>query len=336
MWHDNLVGRSCLGHFVRVASLEDEEEVVALTSEVVARSPFGEWKSDEAVVRKWTREIILSYLWLVLLLCDARGKVIGVAICQYIGYDMNVECRILKCKHLYVRPRTANSLRANCSLLIEAIVEAARRSPQVLDVFFVSFGGTRIDSFGKLLAKKGFTKIGTQHVGQVRGARVHDQLREVKKLEDLDEAEQARVCELAYAFFRESDRSTLGMETPNFHYFVARAFQQAEKSCNMLAYDNGQIIGFLSAHIVAIPLTSMQFLQNSFFYIEPDFRGSSISIRMFDSLSTKAEELGLNGVYFGTSGLINVERVSRLLDLRGYRRKGDVYALRVAPTLCQQ
>jgi hypothetical protein len=164
-WNENLVPRTAGGLSVVAAGPQDLHCVSRLFARYLAATAFRERGPDEARLQAWLHEILSSHLWLVLLLRSPHGQAQGFALAQYGGYEVDPEQRILRCRHLHVDPSVTCSLRSAGALLIDALVEAARRSPQVVDVFLITFGAQRLDALRRLCERRGFRRIGTQHLG---------------------------------------------------------------------------------------------------------------------------------------------------------------------------
>lgn len=332
-WYDALVRPTQSGFCVEAAGPKHAPEVLRLADDLLRSSVFEGRAALPGQRRAWVDRILASHLWLVLLLRDREGTSCGLAVCQYTAYDVDREQRILKCKHLYVRPQHQVGLLPLASVLLDAIYEAARRSPQVRDVFLVSFGATEHARVARLLARRGFRRIGTQHLGWGRGGGRLSQVREICGPSVGDTALRARLLELATDFLHESARGTFRGVTQAPERLVDEALLAAEhgRGCVLLAFEGERVVGFIAGRPIELPLVQGRYLQNSYFYVQPGTRGSQLSVHLFDAFADWARRHGLDGLYLGTSGEISLDRVCRLLDLRGYSHSGDVFARAVAP-----
>lgn len=330
-WCANLVRPSNSGLWVQSATLVHEHEVVQLLLEMMLASTWRGSEVDIPAIRNWAQRVLSSQLWLVLLLRDGRGESCGIAVAEYISYDVDPDHRILRCKHLFVRHWIGQSCLPPSHLLLQALLVAARRSPKVRDVFLVTLGAPRISETGKLFQRIGFRRIGTQHLGGCgRLARSYSALREVHSADELDSTTLSRMHKLGQRFLLESGRASLGT-TIDFPRLLAQALAPSEHTTALalLAFDEQKLVGFISGRPAAIALSRRRFLQSSFFYVEPAYRGTPVCTQLFDAFAQKAVDLGLDGAHLGTSSGIEVDRVCRFLQLRGYRHSGDVFSCRV-------
>lgn len=333
-WHHQLTRVSAAGHYVDVASANDQAEVELLLVEMLKFSVFGDQPASASELSRWAHAALSSCLWLVLILRDARGAAQGLAICEYIAYEVDITSRILKCKQFYVRPSAGDSLLPPATLLLDAILEAAVRSPQLRDVFIVSTGAKEHGRLPRVLQRRGFRRIGTQHIG--RGcnpgfcASNHDELQEVESLSSLRPHDVQQLKTLAQAFHVESQRASLGIPVLAFERLLACA--EGGPAPGLVAYlarMRGEIVGFIAGREGAPALSAHRYLYSSFFYVAPPFRPTALALKLFDAFASKAQQLGLAGVCLGTSSDITVDRVCRLLELRGFPHGGDVLTARV-------
>ena len=356
-WNENLVPRTAGGLSVVAAGPQDLPCVSRLFTRYLPTTAFSEHGPDAARLQAWLYEILSSHLWLVLLLrspqCDADGdgdgdgrdQVQGFALAQYGGYEVDPEQRILRCRHLYVDPSVASSLRSASALLVDALVEAARRSPQLVDVFLITFGAQRLDALRRACERRGFRRIGTQHLGLCtqalclpngprpppRAAELPAGLRPIASRQEVEAGLYRQLRRQAEAFFRESARTGLGPIELDLDRLIAQALRPdpGGRPAALLALRDGQLAGFIAAAPAWLAPLEWRLLQSSFFYVDPAHRGGRVGLSLFEGLSRLAASHGFEGVYLGTSGEIQTPRTCRLLALRGYRHQGDVLALRL-------
>ena len=348
-WNENLVPRTAGGLSVVAAGPQDLPCVSRLFTRYLATTAFSEYGPDAARLQDWLHEILSSHLWLVLLLRsprdDGEGQVQGFALAQYGGYEVDPEQRILRCRHLYVDPSVACSLRSASALLVDALVEAARRSPQLVDVFLITFGAQRLDALRRACERRGFRRIGTQHLGLCtqaprlpngprppsRGVELPSGLRPIASRQEVDAALYRQLRRQAEAFFRESGRTGLGPIELDLDRLIAQALRPdpGGRPAALLALRDGQLAGFIAAAPAWLAPLEWRLLQSSFFYVDPAHRGGRVGLSLFEGLSRLAASHGFEGVYLGTSGEIQTPRTCRLLALRGYHHQGDVLALRL-------
>ena len=356
-WNENLVPRTAGGLSVVAAGPQDLPCVSRLFTRYLPTTAFSEHGPDAARLQAWLYEILSSHLWLVLLLrspqCDADGdgdgdgrdQVQGFALAQYGGYEVDPEQRILRCRHLYVDPSVACSLRSASALLVDALVEAARRSPQLVDVFLITFGAQRLDALRRACERRGFRRIGTQHLGLCtqalclpngprpppRAAELPASLRPIASRQEVEAGLYRQLRRQAEAFFRESGRTGLGPIELDLDRLIAQALRPdpGGRPAALLALRDGQLAGFIAAAPAWLAPLEWRLLQSSFFYVDPAHRGGRVGLSLFEGLSRLAASHGFEGVYLGTSGEIQTPRTCRLLALRGYRHQGDVLALRL-------
>ena len=354
-WNENLVPRTAGGLSVVAAGPQDLACVSRLFTRYLATTAFSEHGPDAARLQDWLHEILSSHLWLVLLLRsprgdgdgdgDGRGQVQGFALAQYGGYEVDPEQRILRCRHLYVDPSVACSLRSASALLVDALVEAARRSPQLVDVFLITFGAQRLDALRRACERRGFRRIGTQHLGLCtqaprlpngprppsRAVELPSGLRPIASRQEVDAALYRQLRRQAEAFFRESGRTGLGPIELDLDRLIAQALRPdpGGRPAALLALRDGQLAGFIAAAPAWLAPLEWRLLQSSFFYVDPAHRGGRVGLSLFEGLSRLAASHGFEGVYLGTSGEIQTPRTCRLLALRGYHHQGDVLALRL-------
>ncbi len=350
-WNENLVPRTAGGLSVVAAGPQDLHCVTRLFARYLATTAFRERGPDEARLQAWLHEILSSHLWLVLLLRSPLGQAQGFALAQYGGYEVDPQQRILRCRHLYVDPSVACSLRSAGAVLMDALVEAARRSPQLVDVFLITFGAQRLDALRHVCERRGFRRIGTQHLG-LRAQTPHqphpprpphcpsspwraeDQpagLRPVTSRHEIEASVYRQLRGQAEAFFRESGRTGLGTVELDLDRLIEQALRPdpGGRPAALLALRDGKLAGFIAAAPAWLAPLEWRLLQSSFFYVDPAHRGGRVGLSLFEGLSRLAASHGFEGVYLGTSGEIQTLRTCRLLALRGYRHQGDVLALRL-------
>lgn len=339
-WHDHLVEPTFAGQSVVAAGPEDEGRIAALFTCYVDATALAGRCPDGPSLAVWIRALLSSHLWLVLLLQSPRGPAQGFAICQYAAYEVDPERRILKCRHLYVDSSETVSLRASAGVLLSAVVEAARRSPQLVDVFLITFGAHRLDALRRACERRGFRCIGTQHVGlrPQLGTRLLPPALPpgvflVQGPDALSAAHRAQLESMAQSFFLESARPTLGPFAPNLDRLIAAALRTVwhEGTACLLAMRSDRLVGFIAAAPGWLAPFDIRLLQSTFFYVDPLFRGGRVGLALFEGLSRVASSMGFEGVYLGTSGEIQTQRTRQLLSLRGYAHRADVMALRVRP-----
>lgn len=331
-WCDNLARVTADGHFVVAASMHDRGDVGRLVEEMLEHSSMAHSAVSAFERSQWVEAVLSSYLWLVLILKDSTSQSCGIAICEYIAYDVDANSRVLKCKQFYVKGCTGRSLFSPSKLLLDAMMEAARRSPQLRDVFIVSTGALDLDRLRRALQRYGFRRIGTQHVGLGKLVAAGPRnIKEVHSLQDLSRGEIAQLRSLARSFFAESARATLGAISLDLERLFASALGNKHASAvAYLAYMGEEIVGFIAGREGALPLSTNRYLQSTFFYVTPRFRATALALKLFDTFASKARVLGLDGAFLGTSSDISTDRVCRLLELRGYSYCGDVLAARVS------
>ncbi len=344
-WNENLVAPTATGLSVVAAGPQDLACVSRLFTRYLVKTAFRDRSPDAARLQTWLREILASHLWLVLLLRSGPGQARGFALAQYGGYEVDPEQRILRCRHLYVDPRVAGSLRSAGALLMDALVEAARRSPQLVDVFLITFGAQRLDALRRACERRGFRRIGTQHLGlrseasrlpncpspPSRAVELPAGLRPVTSLNEVEAGVYRQLRSQAEAFFRESGRTGLGPIELDLDRLIAQALRPdpGGRPAALLALRDGKLAGFIAAAPAWLAPLEWRLLQSSFFYVDPAHRGSRVGLSLFEGLSRLAAGHGFEGVYLGTSGEIQTPRTCRLLALRGYSHQGDVLALRL-------
>lgn len=332
IWHEQLTRVSAEGDIVVAASMRDRDEVVGLLREMLARSSLAESAICGSALYAWADNILSSKLWLVLMLKNACGTACGIAVCEYISYEVDINSRVLRCKHFHVRTRATGSLYAPATLLLDALMEAASRSPKLRDVFIVSTGATEHQRLRPMLQRLGYRRIGTQHIGFGRGLFGQDccALEEISSITSLGPEEHTQLRIIADAFFAESGRAALGPVSINFDRLLAYALGSGDHTATtFLARIDGEIVGFITGREGTLPLSSRRYLKSDFFYVKPHIRGSALPLRLFDAFGARALALGLDGALLGTSSAIATDRVCRLLELRGFQHCGDVLAARV-------
>ena len=324
-WCDNLIRPSLKGLMVGAADQSDEPIVTVLVREMIHSSAMRCHQPDLDAVQAWVREVLLSPYWLTLLLRESSGDAIGIALCQYITYEGDPSNRILKCKHFYVRKEHSEGLRSHSAMLVDAIVEAARRSPLVREVFIVTFGASDIFGVRQLLSRRGFRRIGTQHLGQPRRTAQSAQIRAVRQKGDLDDSALATLRDLGRAFYAETGRSFLGTARFDPEVMLDHSLGQPPKSsCTLIAIHDGRPVGFLTGMLASVALTTLIALQSSLLYVHPALRGGPVARQLLNAFVTAADDLGADSVLIGTSSSVNTDRVCRFLELRGFEHVGDV------------
>lgn len=332
-WSEHLARVSSEGHFVVAATRADQHDVESLLTEMLAHSAFSGHTPSAPRISSWVGAVLASPLWLILILKDAKGRSRGLAVCEYIAYEVDIDSRILKCKHFYVRHRRKGSLFAPSKLLLDALLEAACRSPKLRDVFIVSTGAQQFRRLGPCLQRHGFRKIGTQHIGRGGGfpasAAQRGEIQAIHSPHVLDATEVGQIQTLGEAFFKESARFSLGPLSLDFDRLFTSALGSDGKGLAYLAHADGKIVGFIAGREGSPSLTTLRCLHSTFFYVDPDYRAGALPLKLFDAFSATACQRGLAGALLGTSGGISVDRVCRLLELRGYSHWGDVFSVRV-------
>lgn len=331
-WNEQLARVSADGDSVVAASMRDRDEVVGLLREMLERSSLAESALPESALYVWADNILSSRLWLVLMLKSACGTACGIAVCEYIAYDVDINSRVLRCKHFHVRARATGSLYAPATLLLDALMEAARRSPKLRDVFIVSTGAVEHHRLRPILQRLGYRRIGTQHIGFGRGlpGKGCGDLEEISSITSLGSEERTQLRVIAEAFLAESDRAALGLVSIDFERLLAYALADGDcAATTFVARIDGEVVGFITGRESTLPLSSRRYLKSTFFYVKPHVRGSALPLRLFDAFGARARALGLEGALLGTSSAIATDRVCRLLALRGYQHCGDVLAARV-------
>ncbi|WP_322469032.1 McbB family protein [Hydrogenophaga sp. SNF1] len=145
----------------------------------------------------------------------------------------------------------------------------------------------------------------------------------------LDATEVGQIQTLGEAFFKESARFSLGPLSLDFDRLFTSALGSDGKGLAYLAHADGKIVGFIAGREGSPSLTTLRCLHSTFFYVDPDYRAGALPLKLFDAFSATACQRGLAGALLGTSGGISVDRVCRLLELRGYSHWGDVFSVRV-------
>ncbi len=333
-WNEHLVRPGADGSTVVAAGPQDEALVATLFAYWVDASVFVGRCVEPFALQSWVRGILSSHLYLVLVLRGPDGSGQGLAVCEYAAYEVDPSQRILKCRYLCVLPGAGTSLRSGAGLLVDALVEAARRSPQVVDVFLITFGASRLDTVRRACERRQFRRIGTQHLGLRRFVRQDSRLVALETADVLAPSLREQLRAQGEAFFLESTRCALSPRRPDLDRLIAQSLGNPRSGAapvGFLALRDGRLAGFITAAPARIGPMPLRLLQSTFFYVDPVYRGAGVGLSLFDALSGVAARDGYEGIYLGTSGEIDTERTCRLLDLRGYQHRGDVLALRVGP-----
>jgi len=335
-WFDNLLPTRSDGFTVQVATSErDVAAAISLVIELAKGSVLPQ-PASQGELDSWVREICFSKYWLVLLLISPNSEAVGIAIGQYIGYDVTLDQRILRCSQLYVRQGSRQGLSSASTLLLDALFEAAKRSPLVRELFVVTIGAP--SDVSKLLSRQEFALIGTQHfkcIDTFSHPAARDTF-EFSSAADLNTHDLSLMLEYGKQFYRESARAFLAIEDTEI---VDRVKHELEISVpgfvKIGVHQDGEIAGIITGHVDRLPLSNLSILMNSFFYIHPKFRSTSAVRRLFSAFFRKASALKVDGVILGTSSQINSDRVGRLLEIMGYKKVGAVYSKRVPRDLLQ-
>lgn len=105
-------------------------------------------------------------------------------------------------------------------------------------------------------------------------------------------------------------------------YQVFEQYCSGGASTGFLVYDDGRLVGALMARLTT-PAYSFEILaQEDFFYIDPEYRGRFLFVRLMNAFLSWAEAAGAKAAMMRVESGITLDRTSKLLELFGFTESG--------------
>lgn len=137
-----------------------------------------------------------------------------------------------------------------------------------------------------------------------------------------------RVIEIGRAMAAESRFSKYGFNEKKARAAVEGILGKPATSCLLLAVNSaGDIVGMLAGHAMEYFFCDGILVQDRWFYVMPEHRGSSAAVKLLMGFRRWAESRKANELCINMSVAIEMDRFNRLMTHMGFKCCGSNFSL---------
>lgn len=144
------------------------------------------------------------------------------------------------------------------------------------------------------------------------------------RYEDID-----AIIEMGLRMHAESAYSFLPFEREKVRRTVVSFLEDTANQCGLVADNAGCLVGMLGGHTGDYFFCDTLVAYDAVFYVEPDYRGSTVAPRLIRAFREWAISRGAAEVCLGISTNVNAARTGKFYERLGFQQVGSIYKQRL-------